>query len=113
MDLDRSSTRRHDGTGIGLSLAQELVELHGGTIDVESERGFGSTFTVRLPLRPTSNVGDDVIGTSDQPEVLPDEQWDDEFDDTASLVDPTQEAYEDPREHTGYWRRKTVPRACV
>jgi CheY-like chemotaxis protein len=40
----------HDGTGLGLSLARELVQLHGGRIEVESEEGFGATFTVTLPL---------------------------------------------------------------
>jgi len=40
----------HGGTGLGLSLARELVELHGGRIEVESEEGFGATFTVTLPL---------------------------------------------------------------
>ncbi len=38
------------GTGIRLALARECVELHGGSIRVESEPGFGSTFMVRLPL---------------------------------------------------------------
>jgi signal transduction histidine kinase/CheY-like chemotaxis protein len=47
---DGTTTRRHEGTGIGLSLAKELTELHGGTLLVESEPGFGSTFFVRLPL---------------------------------------------------------------
>ena len=47
--VDGSVTRAHEGAGIGLALAWELVELHGGTISVESEPGFGSTFTVRLP----------------------------------------------------------------
>ncbi len=38
------------GTGIGLALAKEVVDLHGGTLAVASEAGFGSTFTLILPL---------------------------------------------------------------
>jgi signal transduction histidine kinase len=41
--------RTHEGTGIGLSLARELVELHGGRVTVQSETGRGSTFTVEIP----------------------------------------------------------------
>ena len=44
------AARRHTGTGLGLALTRRLVELHGGSIDAESEFGKGSRFTVILPL---------------------------------------------------------------
>ncbi|WP_437735117.1 ATP-binding protein [Sorangium sp. So ce1335] len=47
--IDASATRKHEGTGIGLSLVKELTELMGGTLGVESEPGSGSRFFVRLP----------------------------------------------------------------
>ncbi|MEP4379771.1 MAG: PAS domain-containing sensor histidine kinase [Alphaproteobacteria bacterium] len=46
------------GTGIGLNLASELVEMHGGNITVESNVGVGTTFTVRLPERRPDARGD-------------------------------------------------------
>jgi hypothetical protein len=42
--------RTHEGSGIGLSLVRELVKLHGGSIEVESVLGRGSTFRVRIPF---------------------------------------------------------------
>src|SRR4029079_4238974 len=47
--VDESATRTQPGTGIGLSLVKELVELHGGTITVDSGDA-GTTFTAPLPV---------------------------------------------------------------
>ncbi|MCO6480097.1 MAG: response regulator [Phaeodactylibacter sp.] len=48
--VDSEDTRKFEGTGIGLALVKELVELHGGAITVKSEVGRGTEFSVLLPL---------------------------------------------------------------
>jgi signal transduction histidine kinase len=47
--VDRARSRETGGTGLGLSIVRHVIENHGGTIDVRSELGRGSTFVVRLP----------------------------------------------------------------
>jgi len=49
--IDKSRSQEVAGTGLGLAIAKHLVLLHHGTIDIESERGKGTTFAVRLPRR--------------------------------------------------------------
>jgi PAS domain S-box-containing protein len=48
--VENAGGRTHEGTGIGLSLVQELVKLQGGTIEVESREGVGTRFSVFMPL---------------------------------------------------------------
>lgn len=62
---DGSSTRRHSGLGLGLSLVRNLVELHGGTVHAESPgEGCGATFTVNLPLRAVRPQAPDAQRTA-------------------------------------------------
>jgi len=63
--VDSSVTRRHEGTGIGLSLAREMVELHGGRIWAESPgEGHGTTMHVWLP------IGEPDASSESESEVL-------------------------------------------
>jgi PAS domain S-box-containing protein len=54
---DSSTTRRHGGLGLGLAIVRQLVEMHGGSVSVESPgAGGGATFTAQLPLAPVQEA---------------------------------------------------------
>lgn len=55
--VEKHLTRRHGGMGLGLSIAKEMVELHGGRIWVESVEGKGSNFSFEIPYAPSPRGG--------------------------------------------------------
>ena len=57
--------RKYDGTGLGLPLSKQFVELHHGTVCVKSESGKGSTFTVKLPVKHCAKKSD-ATGETEQ-----------------------------------------------
>lgn len=64
---DNSSTRSYSGTGLGLSISQRLCKMLGGSISVKSEKGKGSSFEVRLPIKPENSVDSTVENSHYKP----------------------------------------------
>ncbi|MCX8253606.1 MAG: response regulator [Beijerinckiaceae bacterium] len=65
--VEHSRSRSHEGSGIGLTLVQELVRLHGGTISVESREGHGTTFAVTVPFGVDHLPADRIGGARSLP----------------------------------------------
>jgi signal transduction histidine kinase len=53
---ERTISRKVGGTGLGTKIVRDVVESHGGRITVESRQGVGTSFHLRLPLRPPGSV---------------------------------------------------------
>jgi len=54
--VDSSSTRAKGGSGLGLAISKQLIEMHGGSLTVESVLGQGSTFRIIVPIRATERI---------------------------------------------------------
>ncbi len=65
--LDASRTRRFEGAGMGLTIVQGLVKLFGGTVDVASTVGKGTTFTVTIPVVPVATVEPPDVAAQAEP----------------------------------------------
>ncbi len=65
--IDSDLNRKYEGTGLGLPLTKSLVELHGGSMDLQSQPGVGTTVTVRFPAERTVRSAYDtaVLGTAE------------------------------------------------
>jgi two-component system, cell cycle sensor histidine kinase PleC len=53
---ETAPSRRYGGVGFGLALSRSLIELHGGTLEISSTPGMGTTVRIALPLRPTTQM---------------------------------------------------------
>ncbi len=96
--VDSSVTREHEGTGIGLALTRELVELHKGTIEVSSIEGQGSRFSISLPIakqgsmdtvqNESSTLPDSVAGQTDEitPHSTRKESWTETGDSSRPII---------------------------
>lgn len=63
--VDRARSRHTGGTGLGLAIVKHIAHNHGGSVEVWSREGEGSTFTLRIPRRPeTATVDHDVVDHS-------------------------------------------------
>lgn len=65
--LDSSLARQFPGTGLGLTLVSRMVALHEGSVDVQSQPGTGSRFTVRLPWRQPAGLADASAAPGPEP----------------------------------------------
>jgi two-component system, OmpR family, phosphate regulon sensor histidine kinase PhoR len=67
--VDKGRAREEGGTGLGLAIVKHIAQAHGGTVEVESRIGRGSTFRVRLPLAEAEGQARGPVPTRNGPGV--------------------------------------------
>jgi PAS domain S-box-containing protein len=67
---DKSTSRKYGGTGLGLVITKELIDLMNGNIDVQSKKGEGSTITIQIPLLIGDPAKIETVGQLIAPEAL-------------------------------------------
>jgi response regulator RpfG family c-di-GMP phosphodiesterase/signal transduction histidine kinase len=102
--VDGSLSRSHEGTGIGLSLAMEIVLLHGGRIHAESKLGQGSRFIVEL-RKGDAHFGEDVLERriTDQPVIMRKRATDSEEPRVQDIVTSFRDLQLADLEKTDFW----------
>ncbi|MET1073455.1 MAG: ATP-binding protein, partial [Umezawaea sp.] len=93
--IENARSRSNEGSGIGLALVQELVGLHGGTISADSDEGWGTRFTIRVPFGSahlpadalSDAVGSAAVSTTADPYVQEALRWLPADQGGAALVD--------------------------
>lgn len=66
MQADRTTTRKYGGTGLGLTICKELVEMMGGAIEIESQQGKGSTFKFTLTFQKSDKAAASKVSDSEK-----------------------------------------------
>ena len=71
VQIDSSFNRKYEGTGLGLALVKQIVEMHGGDVNLRSQIGEGSCFTVRLPyVCMTPDFQSSQLSEDDQSQII-------------------------------------------
>ncbi|MBP7591976.1 MAG: GAF domain-containing protein [Chloroflexi bacterium] len=95
VQLDATLSRKYSGTGLGLALVHRLVQMHHGTIELESQVGIGSKFTISLPWSSVTAKNKQTNGpTAVSPITLPASPVIDNSDITLLLVEDNEAAME-------------------